>query len=195
MAIGVQQLNEIQRITISGGAVTGGSFTLSYKGTTFVSNYNPDLAVWASTLQTQIQTLLDPSNNPYFHNVAVIGSNVGSGTIIFDIQWSGLDASRAFDQFTLIQNQLTATGTLSIFITSPQIGAPINTIAPQIGVDTTPPGGVLFFPASQQSPIFLPVLNAGEGQKLGQQGAETLAGREAGERPCGQNEAAQAAIR
>lgn len=41
--IGIDALDETQRITISGVPVTGGSFTLSYKGTNFTSNYNADL--------------------------------------------------------------------------------------------------------------------------------------------------------
>jgi hypothetical protein len=166
MAIGVQQLKEDQRITISGGVTTGGSFTLSYKGTTFVSNWNADLSVWGAQLQAQINGLLNQSGQPYFHQVAVIAANAGAGSIIFDIQFSGLDASRSFDQFQLIQNQLLPNGQINVFVSIPQLGGPINTIAPEIGVATTPPGGVNFFPATQQSPIFLPVLNPGEGFPL-----------------------------
>jgi hypothetical protein len=160
MEIGVESRNESQRITISGAIVTGGSFTLSYKANNFVSNYNSDLGVWSAALQTAINALLDDDDNPYFHQVTVIAQSLGT-SIIFDIIFNDLDAKRNFDKFLVVSNDLTPT--VSILVTTTQEGAPINTIASEINVSTTPPGGVGFFAATSDNPIVLPIFNPSEG--------------------------------
>jgi hypothetical protein len=81
-----------------------------------VSNYDPDLSVWGLNLQNQINGLLDTNGKAFFHGVTVVGANVGASTIIFDIKFSGLDAARAFDQLQLIDNSLTPTGLITVFI-------------------------------------------------------------------------------
>ena len=53
-----------------------------------------------------------------------------------------------------------------MFISTPSEGSPINTIAPEINVEVTPPGGVGFFAASELSPIELPKLAPDEGFPL-----------------------------
>lgn len=164
MNIGTENRDEVQRITISGATITSGSFTLSYNSTTFVSNYNSDLAVWAAALEDSLISLLDDDDALYFKELAVIAQSVGT-SVIFDIIFSGLDARRNFDQFEVIENNILP-DSVSIFITTPQEGAPINTIAPEINVSTTPPGGVTFVAATESSPIILPILNPEEGFPL-----------------------------
>jgi hypothetical protein len=166
MELGVENRDETQRITISGGVVTGGSFTISYLAQNIVSNYNSDLGVWATALETSINALVDVDSNPIFDDAQVVAQNVGVSTIIFDIKFSGLDAKRNLDKFLLIANNLTPSPTINLVITAPSEGAPINTIAPEINQSTTPPGGVGFFAASEASPITLPMLKPNEGFPL-----------------------------
>ncbi len=165
MQIGIESRNENQRITISGGVVTGGNFILSYQLQTITSNYNSDLSIWATLLQNSINNLTDDDSNQIFHNAVVAAQNVGT-TIVFDIIFSGLDAKRNLDKFLLTENNLLPNPTIGIFLTTPQEGAPINTIASQINAATTPPGGVGFFAATETSPILLPVIYPNEGFPL-----------------------------
>lgn len=163
MEIGIENRNEAQRITLSGGSITGGSFTISFKGHDIISEYNSDLSVWASSLETSISELSDGQR--FFNDVSVIAQNIGS-TIIFDIAFGGLDAKRNFDKFELQENALIPLSTIDIFVTTPQEGSPINTIASEINVATTPPGGVSFVAATEIEPIVLPVINPNEGFPL-----------------------------
>lgn len=165
MQIGIESRNESQRITISGATITGGDFTLSYKSETLVSEYNSDLGEWSTALETSIKELVDDDDEPFFREVSVVAQNVGS-TVIFDIIFSGLDAKRNFDKFILEETTLTPEGPLSIFITTPQEGAPINTIASEINLATTPPGGVTFLTTSEEEPLVLPALYPDEGFPL-----------------------------
>lgn len=98
--------------------------------------------------------------------MVVTGQDAGAGTVIFNINFTGLDGSRNFDAFTVVSNALLPDSQVNLFVTTPQIGSPINTIAPEIGVETTPPGGVGFYAAGVQSPIILPVLKPTEGFPL-----------------------------
>lgn len=165
MEIGIEDQNENQRITISGAALTGGSLTLSYKGKTFTTNRNSDLGVWATDIQTKILAMTDDDDKKFFNSVSVIAQNAGASTVIFDIIFSGIDAKRNWDKFNVETNSLSPSG-VNVLITTPKEGAPINTIASEINLETTPPGGVGFFAASEISPITIPVLHPNEGFPL-----------------------------
>jgi hypothetical protein len=166
MELGIEEHDEVQRITVSGGVVTGGSFTLSYKGKTFSSPYNTDLGVWATNVKSGVLGLTDDDNAPFFSSVSVTAQNAGSFTIIFDINFTDMDGKRNLDGFTVAENNLTSSGSVNITITTPQEGGPVNTIAPEINLETTPPGGVLFFAPDETSPIEIPVLKPSEGFPL-----------------------------
>jgi hypothetical protein len=162
--IGVYSQDESQRITVTGDA-NGGSFTLSYKSEDFTVNFDADLAVWATNLQTAINDLTNDDDEPFFHNAVVVASNAGA-SVVFDINFSALDAKRNFDKFVLASNDLTSDEEVTMLITTPREGSPINTIASEINAATTPPGNVGFFAPTSQSPITLPYLASGEGFPL-----------------------------
>lgn len=166
--LGVTQQNEVQRIIISssptvGISPTGGSFTLSYDTFHLVSTYNVDLSVWASNLQNALNHLVDGDGNHLLRQVVVTAQNNG-GTITFDVAFNGQDGSISHPLLQVSDNSLTAPlTTISVTVSVLLDGGPINTIAPQLDQDTTPPGGVGFFIPSGQSPITLPKLRPGEG--------------------------------
>lgn len=166
MAMGIAGVDEVQRITINGGVVTGSSVTFSYLGTTFDSDFDPDLAAWAAALEESLANLEDDDSQRFFKDVIVLGQTAANNTIIFDIKWQGLDAKRNFAKLEKISNDLTPLGIIECIVTVPQDGNPINTIAPEINVSTTPPGGVTFLVPTSTSPITLPRLDPDEGFPL-----------------------------
>jgi hypothetical protein len=165
MEIGVEEADELQRVTISGFAVTGGSFTMSYLTHNFTVNASTDLAVWSANFQDAIDGITDDDDNPVLKNVEVTAQNVGSTTVIFDIVFTGREGQRNHPKFVLVTNNLTPLG-LDVLITVPQEGAPVNTVAPEINIETTPPGGVTFLAYSSLVPITLPYLLPAEGFPL-----------------------------
>lgn len=162
--IGVEQVDEIQRITLDTFAATGGSFTLSFDGIEFVSNFNADLGIWATTLQDTLNALLKDGEKR-LSGVVVNAQPVSATRIIFDVNFNGSDGSKNQPKFVLVSDDLTPAA-VDILISAPQEGAPVNTIAPEIGIETTPPGGVGFFAPTQQSPIAIPRLNPEDGFPL-----------------------------
>lgn len=166
MELGIESRDETQRITINGGSMTGGSLELSYRGQPFTINHNSDLGVMATQLQTALRALTDNDDKKFFRDVTVTAQTAGSGTVIFDIRFVNRDGKRNHDKLEEVNNLLEPLGVIDVFITTPQEGAPINTIAPEINVETTPPGGVGFFAASLISPITLPRLDPDEGFPL-----------------------------
>lgn len=172
MEVGVESRNEVQRITISGG-VSGGSLTLQYNGVQFTTEYNSDLSEWAAALQETLQEL-EIDEEIVFKQVAVTAQNGSNGTVIFDIKWTGSDGYRNFDKFEAvvddeendIGNQLEPEGDISVGISVTSEGAPVNTIASEITLDTTPPGGVTFSAATIDSPLTIPRLDPEEGFPL-----------------------------
>jgi len=163
MELGVELSDEIQRITIADGPVTGGTLTLSFSSRNFQVSYNSDLGAWASDLQTKLRALISDTGEPLLRDVVVTAQNVGT-TIIFDVSFAGRDRYRNQSTITVITNTLTPAVTVSV--ATMQEGAPINTSAVEIDVETTPPGGVSFFAASEASPISFPRLEPGDGFPL-----------------------------
>lgn len=167
MEIGIKEQDESQRITITGDQVTGGKVTLSYGTVSFDSEYNSDLSVWSSTLEETLLDLINPTTeDPFFKSLNVVAENSGSDTLIFNINFSAKDGKRNFEKINVESNELVPLGAINVIITAPQEGSPINTIAPEINVETTPPGGVSFFAATETSAISLPRLAPSEGFPL-----------------------------
>jgi hypothetical protein len=158
--LGIEERDEIQRITLSNGPVTGGTFELSYEGVSFVSAHDSDLGVWASDLQTTLRAL-ESGGKLFFKDVTVTANSFGD-TIVFDVTFPGQDGSRNHDQFVLEDDSLIPSS-VDVVVSTPQQGSPINTIAPEIAVETTPPGGVGFFVPVEGAPILIPKLLADDG--------------------------------
>lgn len=160
LEIGIEAKNEVQKITISNDSVTGGSVTLSYEGQQFILNHDSDLSVWAENLKTQLSSL-ELNGFLLLKDVVVTAQNAGPTTVIFDISFLGRDGNRNHDEIQVVSNNLVPP--VSVNVTIPQQGSPINRTASAINVDTTPPGGVSFFVPTKQSPIVLPYLKPNEG--------------------------------
>lgn len=164
--MGILESNEIQRIALTNSSPTGGSFTLSYSGEPFVSNYNIDLGVWASNLQATLLALVDTgSGDLFFKDVIVSASQIDVTTILFDVIFQEQDGKRDHPSFVVVANNLSPT-TVNINISTIQPGSPINTIAPSITSETTPPSGVGFFSPTEETPIIIPKLIPSDGFPL-----------------------------
>jgi hypothetical protein len=119
-------------------------------------------------MQTVLETLTktEIDSDTFFKEVAVLAQYGTGGTIIFDIKWSGSDSKRNFDKFEVGSNLLQPLGDITVTLTVPVEGAPVNTIANEIDVETTAPGGVTFFNTSISAPIVIPRLDSSEGFPL-----------------------------
>jgi hypothetical protein len=160
MEIGVYDRNESQRLTISGASPsTTGKLVLSYSGETFELLYDSNLATMAASLQSSLEELIkdEETNEKFFKNVIVTAQGTAE-TNIFDIKWQGKDAKRSFDSITLAAGGNQLVPVTPVGLATIQHGSPINTIANNIGTETTPPGGVGFFAATSASPITIPFL-------------------------------------
>lgn len=162
MELGIESRDDSQRFTIN-GAVNGGSFNLSYKNRPFTVEYNSDLATWSNELRLKLLELTDVNGDEIFRNINVTAQNAGPNVIIFDVLFFDKDGKKNHEELVVSDNELTPLGNVSIVVSKTLIGSPINTVAPEINQETTPPGGVSFFVPSAQSPIELPKLLPTEG--------------------------------
>lgn len=162
--VGIEQVDEIQRITLDNATVTGGSYTLSFDGVEFTSNFNADLGLWATTLQNTLNALLKDGEKR-LSGVVVNAQPVSPTRLIFDVTFKGSDGGNNQPKFILVSDDLVP-ATVDIFISTPQEGSPVNTIAPEIGLETTPPGGVGFFAPTEASPIAIPRMDSEDGFPL-----------------------------
>ncbi len=164
IAIGMNDANEFQRILIiNAGSVTGGSINVSYEGHGADFPYDTDLAGWCLAIQNFLNSLVDTEQQPILSNVTVTGQLAGS-SIIFDIHFTGNDGHRNHPPLVVVNN-LTPSGSTSSVITL-QDGSPVNSISADIGVETTPPAGVIFSQADQFTPLVLPRVEPSEGYAL-----------------------------
>lgn len=156
--IGIESRNETQRITI-GGIPSDGFMEISYEGQSILSGFTADLGQWALDIQGALNALTDGTNS-LLDDVIVTAEVAGSSTI-FDINFTGMDGKKNHSEILVLNNQLVPA--VNINVSTPQRGAPINTIAPQINSELTPPTGVSFFTASESSPITIPKLVPNDG--------------------------------
>jgi hypothetical protein len=136
--IGITQRDDQQRIIIP-QPVTGGSVTLDYDGDTFVWSHDPDLAVWAENLETELNTLTTLSAVRVAGTVELVD---GSNANIFNIFFEDADGDRNHALLELVSNDLTEAPTITIQKIIE--GAPKNFITTTIAVDTATPADVLF---------------------------------------------------
>jgi len=163
MEIGVEFHDESQRLTLLEGPITGGHIRRAYDSNEFDSFYNASLSDWAEDIETQLNAMAELQDVTV--TAAFVNVTVPQDTIIFDINFINRDGKRNHPAIEVVSNQLEP-AVMPHVIEIPQQGFPINTIASEIGFETTPPGGVGFFAATEASPIALSYLGTGEGFPL-----------------------------
>lgn len=161
--LGVEEADELQRITLSGAIPTAGTATFAYDGAEFTIGTFTDLAEAAQAIQDGFNSLVDEDDNRLLETVEVTTpSSLNSPTIIFDVLFANKDGKRNHSLIELAEDAYVPTQA-TLTITVVQQGGPVNTIAPEIANDITAPGGVNFFAPTQQSPISVVKLNPAEG--------------------------------
>jgi hypothetical protein len=155
--IGIESRDEIQRMTIT-NLPSGGNLRLDYDGHEFVTNYNSELSVWAGELQSELRSL------DKLQDVTVIAQSAGD-SLIFDINFVNNDVKRNHPVIEVVANDLTPASVEASIATTSQ-GSPVNTIAAEIDLETTPPGSVGFYVPSETSPITIPKLLPSDGFPL-----------------------------
>lgn len=157
--IGVTEQDEVQRLTIL-GTTTSGTITMSYNSKPFTTNFDANINIWAQNIQSSMNGLLNDDDEPMLNDVIVTGQISGINRF-FDITYTGIDGKRDHPIVLIVSNNLSPDSLTSTSLLLQ--GSPVNTVAPAIDVETTPPGGVTFYNATIDSPINILKLNPGEG--------------------------------
>tara|TARA_Y100000034_G_scaffold134066_1_gene201507 strand:- start:12644 stop:13945 length:1302 start_codon:yes stop_codon:yes gene_type:complete len=158
--LGVRNSTEKQKIVIEAIEVTGGSLTMDVGGCEFTFAYDADIDVWASNLQSAINTTCS------LDGVTVAGSTFDAGAtelFIFDVSFGGDGDNRAYDLIEFVSSTLTGNGILEPAVQRTTAGGPINEVAPAIGSETTPPAGISFSLPNRDDPTTVGTLNPNEG--------------------------------
>lgn len=153
--IGITLSNEIQEMQFVN--VSGGDFTLALDGhitDTITFTFTPNLM--AELIQNALRSL------PNAKECVV----TAQGSDTYRIEYLGINANTAYPMMTfgvnalLPNNPLEATGAQ---FTRVQNGSPVNTIATDIGVVTTPPNGITFSQPDSNSSFLIGTLRVGDG--------------------------------
>ncbi len=163
--VGITDQNESQRILLASQdgvtPINGGSFDIIYEGFSINTTYNSDLTAWALDIETKLLDLENEDGENLIDGVTVVPQIAGAASIVFDITFTGLDAKRNTELFEITNNLITPV--TDITVSTLQDGSPINTVAPLLDIDTTPPANVLFFDPTIDTPISIPKLKSGDG--------------------------------
>jgi len=152
--MGVSTSTDLQKISVTGGA-TGGDADMLYEGLPFNWAFDANFVVWAQNLQDGLNGLADLSGT-----VVQVSQTVS--TLDFFISFEGQDDNRNHQLVQVYSNNYLPGGT-NITITKITEGAPINSVAPQIAVDTATPTNVDFSNPTELTPISLGRLGPGDG--------------------------------
>jgi hypothetical protein len=133
--LGFNLQNEIQKLTLVNSPQTG-HFKL--KLDTYVTNpidFDYDMTVLASRIQTAIRELPNGTD-------AVCAAYGGDA---FLVEFPGQNKNHKYPLMELTDNNLTPTASASVTVSSMFSGSPVNLVAPSTGGATLAPTGVAFF--------------------------------------------------
>lgn len=167
--LGIEARDELQSIILD-AIPSSGYFSVRYEASNplgFVPvlvevpqgslSFEDFLAAFSENFQTALRL------NPDLRDVIVNASTFGTG-ILFEVLFENLDGKREQENLTIVENTLSPS--VSILVKKIVRGAPINSIAPEINFDITPPGGVSFSQPNNDFPFVIPKLREGEGFHL-----------------------------
>lgn len=160
--LGVQYSDELQRLTISGDPVVGGTMTLAYENKeTSAIPFASDMSQWAQNIQLALNGILDEQGDPILTGVIVNPLSSNSQTRIFELLYTNLDSRKKHALLSVADNSLSPTQTITpLTVIS---GSPVNTVATNIGNDKIPPAAVNFFANTEDAPILIPKLSPEDG--------------------------------
>lgn len=151
--MGIAQSTDLQKISVN-GSVTAGSADMIYDGESFNWSWDANVNTWASNLENSLNGLVALSG------VSVEHSITGAGVDFF-VSFEGDDDNKNHQLIQVDENNFTgSTNLATVKITE---GAPINSVAAQIAVDTVAPTGVSFSNPTTVTPISLGTLGPGDG--------------------------------
>lgn len=131
MRLGFLQQNAVQSLSFPVLA-TSGTFTLTIQGlTTSVINWDNDSDVLAENIETAIQTITDceiSAVSPFSYNIT----------------FKGVLGNKSLTTMSVTNNNLEPIGTIVPTVQQVTTGSPINTIAPDTGLENLSPTGVPF---------------------------------------------------
>jgi len=165
--LGIEESDEVQQLNIiSNLGAIGGSFNFDLGGDIATVDYNSDIDVWANNFENALASI-------GFLDTVIVGkvfSDISSPQYqnktfqIFQITFTDSDGRRNQSLIIPGSNNLIMQAGDSSTLTSSKVirGAPINTEAPQIPSQTTPPANIVFIPSTRDAPIFLGTLKPGD---------------------------------
>jgi hypothetical protein len=156
--LGIIQANEMQDLTFIN--VSGGTFQLSLDG-----HVTGDIAYAFDPTILATNILLGLRKLPNATQVEVTFQGGNS----FRVEWKNLEKNKRYPLLILSTNNLEQNDPLqpaTIVIEEFQAGTPINAIAPDIGIPTSPPAGVVFSQPGVNTPLEIGVLKPSEGFSL-----------------------------
>ena len=150
--LGVSKATESQRMEISGSPSSGSAgFRLgdsSFSGT------------WSGSAESFRSSLLSSLTEAGLGDMSISYSSGSSHVFVFS--FSGSLDNKSHPLIELVENSLSGSGAVSISISRTTAGSPINTLAPLIATQSTPPAGVTFLQTSSTSKIFIGNIGPGE---------------------------------
>ena len=150
--LGISAITDQQKVAIN-GPIGGGSLTLSYEGTNFVVNYDPDSAVWAQNFEDAMNALSNLSG------VSIVATPTGQDEL-FNITFGGDNVNRLQGLLVLEANNLIPAN--AVTITKYIAGGPINTQAPIIATPATVPANVTFASYTTAVPLTVGTILPGD---------------------------------
>lgn len=147
--LGFSFIDEIQQIRFNGA--TSGSITFGFGDGLFVLVWTNDSNQVAASIQSGLRRI------PGLSDV----SCVATSDSIYTVTFSGADGGRAQPLITILDNRLNSGATCSVQRIIQ--GLPVNADTVKIAVSTASPYGIAFGPATEDAPIVIGRLEAGDG--------------------------------
>jgi hypothetical protein len=132
--LGIANSTDIQRIDVTGSSITG-TAVLKLGSSPISVNWGSSPFGFEASLRNALS---------YAGFAAEVSHSISGNTASFTVTFSGINDNRSWPTLQVQENNLTGTDTPTITIRKISDGRPINSSAPSIVTDQSPPSGVNF---------------------------------------------------
>lgn len=152
VSMGVQNSTEIQKISIV-GPVYFGDLTLRYDSSEFAAAWGGSAGVFETNLQTGLSAITEGVS---------VSTLVQGNNFYFTISFLEDSDNRSHPLLEVVANGLLAPDTPIVSISRIAAGAPINSVASLLSVETVAPARVSFYSSDENSRLSIGTLKPGD---------------------------------
>jgi hypothetical protein len=158
VTLGIQTTTEIQKVVVT-GQVSSGNLVMRYDQSQFTVDWAGSAGSFENNMESELGAIVPGVSV----STQTIQGRVPQTFRNFIVSFEGAADNRGHPLLEIVSNNLVGPDVPIVSVSRVNEGAPINSVAPLIPSDTTPPAKVSFYNADESSKLMIGDLLPGDG--------------------------------